>query len=770
MIARYGYWLAALLIGCSIATGVVVGARVVDRIRDLDDALPQVLGPGDARVRVGTPGRQTIFLETRTTYRGRTYSTGDVSGLQIVVHDPAGRSVRVRSASSNTTYDVGGRSGRSIAAFSAPRAGSYDVETTADTDTRFVLAIGRLDVLSLVGLILGGVAIAGFTFLAGVTLIVLTIMDRRKRGSAAPTIGPLTTLGALTTTIAIGVALLMATVATASPLALDASFSGDGIVRTRHVDATAVAVDGALLLAEIQCGEHRCDGVVERRLASGVRDTGFGTEGMYALPSNLSMQRPLLAERNGAIAIAEITFDPTNALLTVIRLDATGTPATEFSGDGVFTIDAVRAREGGGPDDWPTALALCPDGSTIVATDRNRGATGIVDGLIVKIRGDGQLDTLWGDATRPGRVLRERVTTTALACDADGRVVSAEYEPRGRNADGIARVSRLTSAGAIDTTFGTSGSTRLVRSFHSIATEIDPTSGGQWLVSGSLRRASAPRGGIGFVTRLSPSGALDPTFGSGGTLTLSLTPVVLDRLSVLERPDGSLLLGGNAYLTGDSDSPHNDSSTTIAAFATADGQLDPARGFRLLPPALTDPEYSLTTTAQLGHTPVLVTSDVPSNRGLLLGLTDTPSEPDTTPPPAPRLLAATKLRRRGAAPGGIVVRWTAIDAGLGIGYSELRGRYDGRGRWREVTPSGLFFGGSSSYVYPTTEFTGRLGRSACFQTRTRDRAGNLSAWSDEHCWSLSTRQTPQLLRGFAPRQHARSRRSQIGQELFEKTL
>lgn len=179
---RLGYIASVLLLLASGGIGVAAWQRASDDVRGLRHALVRVLGPGEGTVRVRDAGTQTIFLERESMFRGKRYVTENVAGLEFEVEGPDGRSVEVEDASGSTTYDVGSRSGRSVAQFDAPEVGTYSIRTRADSADPFVIAVGRLGILSLVGTVLGGIALVGLTFVASIVIGVVTfVVDRQRR-------------------------------------------------------------------------------------------------------------------------------------------------------------------------------------------------------------------------------------------------------------------------------------------------------------------------------------------------------------------------------------------------------------------------------------------------------------------------------------------------------------------------------------------------------------------------------------------------------------
>lgn len=122
MPGRKGYAAAALVFVLGFAAA---GTFLFLRLRDLGAGLHQVVVPGVAELSLEETGGYTIFHETGATVDGRYYASDEVSGLAVSVIGPDGRPVEVRAPGATTSYEFGGREGRSILAFEVDRPGTY---------------------------------------------------------------------------------------------------------------------------------------------------------------------------------------------------------------------------------------------------------------------------------------------------------------------------------------------------------------------------------------------------------------------------------------------------------------------------------------------------------------------------------------------------------------------------------------------------------------------------------------------------------------------
>jgi hypothetical protein len=91
------------------------------------DGLVQVVVPGDAELSLKHQQLYTVFLESQSVVNGKIYSTNaSVDGLECRVESAASEArIPIRRSVMSTTYEFGGRSGRSVLEFHVPADGSY---------------------------------------------------------------------------------------------------------------------------------------------------------------------------------------------------------------------------------------------------------------------------------------------------------------------------------------------------------------------------------------------------------------------------------------------------------------------------------------------------------------------------------------------------------------------------------------------------------------------------------------------------------------------
>jgi uncharacterized delta-60 repeat protein len=181
----------------------------------------------------------------------------------------------------------------------------------------------------------------------------------------------------------------------------------------------------------------------------------------------------------------------------------------------------------------------------------------------------GTIDTGFGTG---GRVL------TNLGTGANGQQIQAVASDAVLQSNGDIVVSgnfglvRYLPNGTLDTSFGTGG--RVSTSFPVNALNLQPN--GEIVAVGTGQGNTASTGTFN-VDRFTASGALDPAFGTGGTVTTTFPQTALGAgaTTVLAEPDGNILVGGAAGAPGHDNTVVNNG---VLALYNPNGTLDQAFG------------------------------------------------------------------------------------------------------------------------------------------------------------------------------------------------
>jgi uncharacterized delta-60 repeat protein len=291
-------------------------------------------------------------------------------------------------------------------------------------------------------------------------------------------------------------------------------------------------------------------------------DPSFGTGG--EVTTSISEQGDVIyalaLQPDGKIVAAGSSGS--NTEFALVRYDADGTLDTTFGDAGTVTTDFTTNG------DTCLAVALQSDGKILAA-----GSIGFVPHTnpnfgIARYNLDGTLDTTFGDGGMVTTDLRPEPNSNGIAIQTDGKIlaVGSSFDAGGES---FALV-RFNADGTPDTTFGSGGMVTTVfetnAGAHGVAIQPD----GKIVVAGVTFASSKAGGAPGLaVARYDPDGALDPTFGDGGTVVTDL-PGGAAAFRVAIQADGKILaMGGSAFSTGP--------EFTLVRY-NADGSLDDGFG------------------------------------------------------------------------------------------------------------------------------------------------------------------------------------------------
>ncbi len=243
------------------------------------------------------------------------------------------------------------------------------------------------------------------------------------------------------------------------------------------------------------------------------------------------------------------TYPAVVAAFVVVAMCLWAQPAIATAGelDASFGAGGVLSTDFGGTYDWAYAAAVQPDGK-IVAAGVSNGA-GTYDFALTRYQADGSVDPSFG---HEGKVITDFATSFdwayALVLQPDGKiVVGGVTDASGSRDFGLAR---YLPDGSLDLAFGQGG--RLIAKLRPLSADtvyglaLQPD--GKILAGGtSFPDVLVLRPNADFIlSRFTPDGAPDATFGVGGSVTTDFGKESWDDARAIAlQPDGSILLGGS---------------------------------------------------------------------------------------------------------------------------------------------------------------------------------------------------------------------------------
>jgi uncharacterized delta-60 repeat protein len=240
----------------------------------------------------------------------------------------------------------------------------------------------------------------------------------------------------------------------------------------------------------------------------------------------------------------------------VVRFTPDGRPDPGFGNGGMVRLTALSARFGSGYTRGVAALAARPTGGLFAAGATQQTA------FVAAIGADGSLDGGFGS----GGIVSQGSTQTAYsapvatAVNGSGDIFVATQTNTGSIRYGDNAVLRYSAEGGLDHEFGEEGAAVVPAGVRGLAVAPDGTS---FVISGE----SSPESSL---TEITPAGAIDPAFGSGGSVLFPFGEYRFLPEAVVRMADGDLLVAGNL-------GPNLRSRPAILRYLP-DGQLDPSFG------------------------------------------------------------------------------------------------------------------------------------------------------------------------------------------------
>lgn len=358
--------------------------------------------------------------------------------------------------------------------------------------------------------------------------------------------------------------------------ALDTTFSGGGIARANPPGEAFVAADLCLQSdgKTVVVGNSSV-GLVLRYNVDGSLDTGFGLGGFARLPM-MEEARGVAMQGNSIIVVGDVNGGVDITHPAIARLNPNGTLDPFFAPNGVRVVDVA------GTNSHANDVVVQLDSRIVVAASSRIGAGTASDGdddfIAIRLVPNGSIDTPFGGGDGITEIDFTGARDEALSVALDytvpttdpkyGSIFLAGFRYAADDTGSRFAVAKLTPAGLLDNSFDGNG--QLTTAFpsrpYSAAYGALVQPGSKLVVTGF---ANADPSFFGdrrnfITTRYLANGAIDTTFGPGGTGFVETDLGGRDSATgIVPTLDGGLLVGGSR-------------SGRIAMVAyTRDGVIDP---------------------------------------------------------------------------------------------------------------------------------------------------------------------------------------------------
>jgi uncharacterized delta-60 repeat protein len=360
------------------------------------------------------------------------------------------------------------------------------------------------------------------------------------------------------------------------------SGTGTGIVTTDiddedEANSVVLQSDGKIVVAGVADGDF----AVVRYTTAGVLDTTFGGgDGKVTTDiTGADSANSVVLQSDGKIVVAGYADDNDFA---VVRYTTDGELDTTFGGGGTFGDPGIVTTDIGTSTDRAYSVVLQSDGKIVVAGYANSRIGSNDDIAVARYTNAGVLDTTFGDidsgATRKGFVTTPIGTSNeraySVVLQSDGKIVVAGYARIGLT-DDIA-VARYTTAGVLDTTFGTGGFvTTPIGTSTDRAYSVVLQSDGKIVVAGSARFGSTDKFAVVRYS-ITVSGAGFPWVGAQSTSCPAPNPWVKEKLGFATNAKPVLSSAENSVGKTITQSSYDALKTSGVAFDTVSKKVSTA--------------------------------------------------------------------------------------------------------------------------------------------------------------------------------------------------
>lgn len=321
---------------------------------------------------------------------------------------------------------------------------------------------------------------------------------------------------------------------------------GDGVIR-RYISESRFAMadgitmtDGNLLFVlEAQNGADN-DLMTYKVQPDGAAVAAYGTNGLLSLATLMGTKKVHRSTmlNDGSVMLTGTLIRGSESEIFTLKIGA----AAQDYGYGIFgtsTLGVSGVPEIGGQTLENADGSLWVVGHAPLATSNNNALN------IYKLVANGNPDNSFGNAGLL-QVNKTRSTTEAqaMAIQPDGKIIAAGFAFRSQKRGLI--LSRFLNNGAPDLTFGNQGFIHMEIGTQDDANAIKVEPDGKILVIGNTFNSSSQASP--YIARFNGNGTPDNTFGTNGVV-VTHSGSGLNARAVVVMPDGKILLGINQFGT-----------------------------------------------------------------------------------------------------------------------------------------------------------------------------------------------------------------------------
>ncbi len=293
---------------------------------------------------------------------------------------------------------------------------------------------------------------------------------------------------------------------------------------------TLVAVLGIATQVERTADAASANTVVSAVVPSATNISASGCPGNTPGPTDFGSVLPGSSVVLGSDCTIIFGSSNSTATLRVRQTDGAGNAMyapTSGALDPLFGTagETVVPQSAGAAFDQPYSLITQPDGTSIITGYCQSSET-----CMIRLTASGAVDPTF-NASAAVAGLSTSWLAHSIRLDGAGRILLTD-NCGGAPANSVC-VRRLTTTGALDTTFGVNGKR---------VTGQSGSPGALTLLDNGSMLVSANCGGQPCVSRLTSSGAVDAAFGTNGVSTITIVPPNSGRASVFLQNDGTMLV------------------------------------------------------------------------------------------------------------------------------------------------------------------------------------------------------------------------------------